>query len=309
MFIALFLMATFVAMIPFTYASAVDPTWLTGIYDDADYDEIVRLLTETSGVGTNPPHPAGESPTFITRIVVEGMNEPPRSAIPRSIQPRSPPTQTVSALLRLTRLISPSHSVAGASSVDSIGFAGALTRCGPGPNTENRMKTTGRLLLSALALVLTLLTPSAEVWAQQTGKVYRLAWVRLSGLAFILAGSAARYRRRWVMDNKTSATAFLLVGSVFTACAGATKPDVPDTETQRKVRTDLEQCNAAAGGKADLITVAPEGKYSFQVIGRSNVDTILTCMANKRYSGKRVNIDSAGYDHTRRYGGEGEPSR
>jgi ABC-type uncharacterized transport system substrate-binding protein len=39
------------------------------------------------------------------------------------------------------------------------------------------MKTTARLLLGALALVLTVLTPSAEVWAQKTGKVYRLGWV------------------------------------------------------------------------------------------------------------------------------------
>jgi hypothetical protein len=83
MVIALILMATFVAMIPFTDASAIDPTWLTGIYDDADYDEIVRLLTETSGIGTNPLHPAAASLTFITRIVVEGMvvegmNGPPQ---------------------------------------------------------------------------------------------------------------------------------------------------------------------------------------------------------------------------------------
>jgi hypothetical protein len=131
MVIALILMATFVAMIPFTDASAIDPTWLTGIYDDADYDEIVRLLTETSGIGTNPLHPAAASLTFITRIVVEGMvvegmNEPPQSALPRSIQPRSPPTQTVSASLRLTRLISPSHSAAGASSVDSRRFCRSL---------------------------------------------------------------------------------------------------------------------------------------------------------------------------------------
>jgi putative ABC transport system substrate-binding protein len=39
------------------------------------------------------------------------------------------------------------------------------------------MKTTVRLLLGALALVLTVLTPSAEVWAQKTGKIYRLGWV------------------------------------------------------------------------------------------------------------------------------------
>jgi len=126
MVIALILIAGFVAMIPFTYASAIDPTWLAGIYDDADYDEIVRLLTETSGVGTAPLHPAAESLTFITRIVAEGMNEPPQSAIPRSIQPRSPPMQTVSASLRRTRLISPSHSAAGASSVDSRRFCRSL---------------------------------------------------------------------------------------------------------------------------------------------------------------------------------------
>jgi len=120
MVIALFLMATFVAMIPFTYASAIDPTWLNGIYDDADYDEIVRLLTETSGVGTNPVHPAAESLTFITRIVIEGMNEPPQRVIPRSILPRSPPTQTVSAFLRLMRLTSPSHSAAAGASLQSI---------------------------------------------------------------------------------------------------------------------------------------------------------------------------------------------
>jgi hypothetical protein len=111
------------------------------------------------------------------------------------------------------------------------------------------------------------------------------------------------------MDNKTSATVFLLVASVFTACAGATKPDAPNTEIQRRVRTDVEQCSAAAGSTADLITVAPEGQYSFQVVGRANADNILTCMTNKRYSGKRVNVDSFGYDHTRRYGVEGEPSR
>ena len=138
MFIALFLMATFVAMIPFTDASAIDPTWLTGIYDDADYDEIVRLLTETRGVRTNPIHPAAESLTVITRIVVEGMvvegmNEPPQRALPRSIQPRSPPTQTVSASLRLTRLISPSYSAARASSVGSRRFGRSPYKAPPRP--------------------------------------------------------------------------------------------------------------------------------------------------------------------------------
>jgi hypothetical protein len=151
MVIALILMATFIAMIPFTDASAIDPTWLTGIYDDADYDEIVRLLTETSGIGTNPLHPAAVSLTFITRIVVEGMvvegmNEPPQSALPRPIQPRSPPTQTVSASLRLTRLISPSHSAAALPRSIHADLAGALNKVRPkpqhgGPNENDRAAT------------------------------------------------------------------------------------------------------------------------------------------------------------------------
>ena len=86
------------------------------------------------------------------------------------------------------------------------------------------------------------------------------------------------------MDNKTSATVFLLVASVFTSCAGATKPDVPETETQRKARSDLDQCNVAAGSQAYRFVVTPEGRYSFQVQGHRNAETILTCMASKGYS-------------------------
>jgi hypothetical protein len=111
-----------------------------------------------------------------------------------------------------------------------------------------------------------------------------------------------------VMDNKTSATVFLLVASVFTACAGATKPDVPNTETQRKVGTDLEQCNVAAGNKGYGDAVTPEGNYSFKIYGVENANTILTCMAGKGYSGKRTDFDQD-HEERRRTGGEGAPSR
>jgi hypothetical protein len=108
--------------------------------------------------------------------------------------------------------------------------------------------------------------------------------------------------------SKAMTVAALLIASAVTSCA-TTPPPAPDTETQRKVRTDLEQCNADAGAKAYDVAVTPVGKYSFQVVGRSNADTILMCMANKKYSGRRVSLDSTGYEHSRRYGGEGEPSR
>jgi hypothetical protein len=108
--------------------------------------------------------------------------------------------------------------------------------------------------------------------------------------------------------DKTYTTFLLLLASVFTACAGATKPDVPDTETQRKVRTDLEACDVAAGGKGYGSVVTPEGNYSFKIYGVDRANAVLTCMADKGYSGKRTDFDQD-HEERRRTGGEGQPSR
>ncbi len=80
------------------------------------------------------------------------------------------------------------------------------------------------------------------------------------------------------MDGKTSATVFLLVASVFTACAGATQPEVPDTEIQRKVRTDIEMCGVAAGGQPYPVTVTPERNYSYEVIGLEVASSMVACI-------------------------------
>jgi hypothetical protein len=74
------------------------------------------------------------------------------------------------------------------------------------------------------------------------------------------------------------------------------------------VRTDLELCNVAAGGKGYGSAVTTEGNYSFKIYGAENANAILTCMAGKGYSGKCTDFDQ---DHPerRRTGGEGEPSR
>ena len=100
-----------------------------------------------------------------------------------------------------------------------------------------------------------------------------------------------------------------LVAAVFTACA-TTTPSAPDTEKQKKARSDLEQCNVAAGNKAHGLAVSPEGHYSFQVQGRSNANAILACMTGKGYSGARKdNLTDDGPPDVRRSGGEGEAPR
>ena len=106
--------------------------------------------------------------------------------------------------------------------------------------------------------------------------------------------------------QRRPAVVSMLAAAVFTACA-TTTPSAPDTEKQRKVRSDLEQC--AAGPKAHSLTVSPEGGYSFKVQGTRNADTVLACMASKGYSGVRVD-DSRddGPGPVRRSGGEGNAS-
>jgi hypothetical protein len=109
------------------------------------------------------------------------------------------------------------------------------------------------------------------------------------------------------MNGARTATV-LLIASVFMSCATPPPPSAPDTEMQKKVRADVEQCNTAAGGRAHSIAVTPEGKYSFQIIGTSSAETIIVCMRSKGYSGVRLD-NPADHGGNIRSGGEGQALR
>ncbi len=47
---ALGLLLVLVALLPLAYASPPDPLWIAGIYDDADFDEVVVAVVSASGV-------------------------------------------------------------------------------------------------------------------------------------------------------------------------------------------------------------------------------------------------------------------
>jgi hypothetical protein len=49
-----------VALVPLAHASPPDPTWIAGLYDDADHDDAVLAVTE--GVG----FPASHGPANLT---------------------------------------------------------------------------------------------------------------------------------------------------------------------------------------------------------------------------------------------------
>ena len=54
------LVAVAITLVPLAHASPVDPTWISGLYDDSDGDDVVLLITN----GDAPPIPTW---SFITR--------------------------------------------------------------------------------------------------------------------------------------------------------------------------------------------------------------------------------------------------
>src|SRR2546428_7604214 len=64
--LAMILSAGLVVIIPLAYASPTDPTWVAGIYDAADYDEVIEVLTDSNAVGDCGSTVAGQ-PTIAVR--------------------------------------------------------------------------------------------------------------------------------------------------------------------------------------------------------------------------------------------------
>src|SRR5262245_17324690 len=58
--------AILTAIIPLAYASPPDPSWIAGIYDADDYDDVVQMLTET--LGAHDAVAARQSVTAVTKI-------------------------------------------------------------------------------------------------------------------------------------------------------------------------------------------------------------------------------------------------
>jgi len=71
------------------FAIPVDPSWIAGVYDDADGDDIVSLVYETSAANTAPPSHLGPLPRLLEMLLESiGRNVPDRYV---TRGPRSPP--------------------------------------------------------------------------------------------------------------------------------------------------------------------------------------------------------------------------
>jgi len=89
--LALLLVALVLSLRALAYASPPDPTWIDGFYDDADYDDVVILITATPGT---PPATLvrGVDPHWTpVWLVVEAFDAPAPSGAPPQRPSRGPP--------------------------------------------------------------------------------------------------------------------------------------------------------------------------------------------------------------------------
>ena len=76
---------------PLAHASAPDPSWISGIYDGADYDDVVALITFATGT-VSPLRIADLEP--ILQVIGSALQLPERATVSLSaaaFRPRGPP--------------------------------------------------------------------------------------------------------------------------------------------------------------------------------------------------------------------------
>jgi len=74
------------------YASPPDPDWISGLWDNGDYDDIILLVT--SGVGITDSHAIENGrPLVVVSELLAIVDDAPLAARPRLSAPtRAPPT-------------------------------------------------------------------------------------------------------------------------------------------------------------------------------------------------------------------------
>jgi hypothetical protein len=92
LFLALMLLMTVVALRPLAEASPPDPTWIAGLYDNADFDDVILAILTTAAVLHVAPADAAQP----SLIVLGRLSDPVFAPLPTRAdlvsRPRSPPS-------------------------------------------------------------------------------------------------------------------------------------------------------------------------------------------------------------------------
>jgi hypothetical protein len=79
-----------VATLPLAYASPPDPSWLPGFWDDADYDEVITMITSAVGAIAHLAPEGGAHCPLVCELR-PGEDQLARFARPSSDSTRAPP--------------------------------------------------------------------------------------------------------------------------------------------------------------------------------------------------------------------------
>ena len=74
------------------YASPPDPSWVRGVYDDADFDDVVCLVLANAGLVDDSVPVEGRPDFVLTRAEVLSNDQSVAPFSLSSPQPRAPPT-------------------------------------------------------------------------------------------------------------------------------------------------------------------------------------------------------------------------
>jgi len=90
--LVLLLGAALLTLVAFAHASPPDETWQQGIYDDADFDDVIDLIVSLSAAPVDSvPGLSHRAPVVTAPVVAcEPRLLPPRLLLPKD--PRSPPS-------------------------------------------------------------------------------------------------------------------------------------------------------------------------------------------------------------------------
>jgi hypothetical protein len=80
-----------IVLTPMAWASPIDPSWIGGVYDDGDFDDVVSYLT--SGTLAVPALPAADLSPMFAPAPPEAVLDQQVGAAPflASNEPRAPP--------------------------------------------------------------------------------------------------------------------------------------------------------------------------------------------------------------------------
>jgi len=97
--VASFVAGTLAGLVSLAYASPTDPTWIAGIYDNADYDDVVAFLVDDTGASSD------QVATLAQQGPIAWMSRPKSGGIPKATtgaeKSRGPPVTSCDGSIEL----------------------------------------------------------------------------------------------------------------------------------------------------------------------------------------------------------------